>query len=93
MKQSDKNPFFEKRWGFCSNCGVKCSDEQTKFICESIMADFLVDKVLGKIDQAAELYHRLILIVPPAEMRKRFEKYLEGLTKAKEPDKVRIVIE
>jgi len=30
------------------------------------MAESLVDQVLGKIDQAAELYHRLILIVAPA---------------------------
>jgi len=52
--------------GFFSNCGVKGSDEQTKFICESVMAESLVDQVLGKIDQAAELYHRLILIVAPA---------------------------
>ena len=29
----------------------------------------------------------------PAEMRKRFEEYLEGLTKGKEPGKVRIVLE
>lgn len=29
----------------------------------------------------------------PAEMRKRFEEYLDGLTKGKEPDKVRIVLE
>jgi hypothetical protein len=33
------------------------------------------------------------MIVAPAEMRKRFEEYLDGLTKGKEPDKVRIVIE
>jgi hypothetical protein len=37
---------------------------------ESIMADFLVDKVLEKIDQAAELYHRLILMVAPARSGK-----------------------
>lgn len=30
------------------------------------MAESLVDQVLGKIDQAAELYHRLILMVAPA---------------------------
>lgn len=30
------------------------------------MAESLVDQVLGKIDQAAELYHHLILIVAPA---------------------------
>ena len=30
---------------------------------------------------------------PPAEMRKRFEEYLDGLTKGKEPGKVRIVLE
>jgi hypothetical protein len=29
----------------------------------------------------------------PAEMRKRFEEYLGGLTKGKEPGKVRIVLE
>jgi len=29
----------------------------------------------------------------PAEMRKRFEEYLDGLTKGKEPGKVRIVLE
>jgi hypothetical protein len=29
----------------------------------------------------------------PAEMRKRFEEYMEGLTKGKEPGKVRIVLE
>ncbi len=29
----------------------------------------------------------------PAEMRKRFEEYLEKLTKGKEPGKVRIVLE
>jgi len=29
----------------------------------------------------------------PAEMRKRFEEYLEGLTRGKEPGKVRIVLE
>jgi len=29
----------------------------------------------------------------PSEMRKRFEEYLEGLTKGKEPGKVRIVLE
>ncbi len=57
------------------------------------MSESLVDQVLGKIDQAAEPYHRLILIVTPAEMRKRFEEYLDGLTKSKEPDKVRIVLE
>ncbi len=28
----------------------------------------------------------------PAEMRKRFEEYLDGLTKGKEPGKVRIVL-
>jgi hypothetical protein len=57
------------------------------------MTESLVDQGLGKIDLAAELYHRLILIVTPAEMRKRFEKYFEGLTKGKEPNKVRIVLE
>jgi hypothetical protein len=31
--------------------------------------------------------------VTPAEMRKRFEEYLDGLTKGKEPGKVRIVLE
>ncbi|MBT9152795.1 MAG: hypothetical protein DDT35_01018 [Firmicutes bacterium] len=31
--------------------------------------------------------------VTPAEMRKRFEAYLDGLTKGKEPGKVRIVLE
>lgn len=30
------------------------------------MAESLVDQILGKIDQAAELYHRLILMVAPA---------------------------
>jgi hypothetical protein len=30
------------------------------------MADTLADKVIQKIDQAAELYHRLILLVAPA---------------------------
>ena len=29
----------------------------------------------------------------PIEMRKRFEEYLDGLTKGKEPGKVRIIIE
>jgi len=29
----------------------------------------------------------------PAEMRKRFEEYLDGLIKGKEPRKVRIVLE
>jgi hypothetical protein len=29
----------------------------------------------------------------PTEMRKRFEEYLDGLTKGKEPGKVRIVLE
>jgi len=29
----------------------------------------------------------------PEEMRKRFEEYLDGLTKGKEPGKVRIVLE
>lgn len=29
----------------------------------------------------------------PAEMRKRFEEYLDGLTRGKEPGKVRIVLE
>jgi hypothetical protein len=29
----------------------------------------------------------------PAEMKKRFEEYLDGLTKGKEPGKVRIVLE
>ena len=29
----------------------------------------------------------------PAEMRKRFEEYLDGLTKGKEPGKVRVVLE
>ncbi|MEA2039007.1 MAG: DUF6079 family protein [Thermodesulfobacteriota bacterium] len=29
----------------------------------------------------------------PVEMRKRFEEYLDGLTKGKEPGKVRIVLE
>jgi hypothetical protein len=31
--------------------------------------------------------------VTPVEMRKRFEEYLDGLTKGKEPGKVRIVLE
>jgi len=31
--------------------------------------------------------------VTPAEMRKRFNEYLDGLTKGKEPGKVRIVLE
>jgi hypothetical protein len=31
--------------------------------------------------------------VTPTEMRKRFEEYLDGLTKGKEPGKVRIVLE
>lgn len=31
--------------------------------------------------------------VTPVEMKKRFEDYLDGLTKGKEPDKVRIVLE
>lgn len=31
--------------------------------------------------------------VTPAEMKKRFEEYLDGLTKGKEPGKVRIVLE
>ena len=30
------------------------------------MAESLIDQVLGKIDQAVELYHRLILMVAPA---------------------------
>jgi hypothetical protein len=29
----------------------------------------------------------------PAEMKKRFEEYMDGLTKGKEPGKVRIVLE
>lgn len=29
----------------------------------------------------------------PAEMRKRFEEYLDELTKGKEPGKVRIILE
>ena len=29
----------------------------------------------------------------PTEMRKRFEEYLDGLTKGKEPGKVRIILE
>jgi hypothetical protein len=29
----------------------------------------------------------------PAEMKKRFDEYLDGLTKGKEPGKVRIVLE
>jgi len=29
----------------------------------------------------------------PAEMRKRFEEYLDQLTKGKEPQKVRIILE
>ena len=29
----------------------------------------------------------------PAEMRKRFDEYLDGLTRGKEPGKVRIVLE
>jgi hypothetical protein len=31
--------------------------------------------------------------VTPAEMKKRFEEYLDELTKGKEPGKVRIVLE
>jgi hypothetical protein len=31
--------------------------------------------------------------VTPAEVKKRFEEYLEKLTKGKEPGKVRIVLE
>ncbi len=31
--------------------------------------------------------------VTPTEMRKRFEEYLDGLTRSKEPGKVRIVLE
>jgi hypothetical protein len=30
------------------------------------MAESLADQILGKIDQAAELYHRLIVVVAPA---------------------------
>jgi len=29
----------------------------------------------------------------PSEMRKRFDEYLDGLTKGKEPGKVRILLE
>jgi len=41
------------------------------------MAEPLTDRVIQRIGQAAELYHRL----------------LGGLTKGKEPGKVRIVLE
>jgi len=41
------------------------------------MAEPLADRVIRRIGQAAELYHRL----------------LDGLTKGKEPGKVRIVLE
>jgi Lhr-like helicase len=64
------------------------------------MAEPLADQVMRKIKQADELYHRLMLVVAPAgagkttaEMKKRFEEYLDELTKGKEPGKVRIVLE
>jgi len=92
----------------------------------------LADQILGKIGEARELYHRLILMVGPAgsgktsalqevlsglvkvavktedlraaflkggsparpaEMKKRFEEYLDELTKGNEPGKIRIVLE
>ncbi len=64
------------------------------------MAEPLADQVMRKIKQADELYHRFMLVVVPAgagkttaEMKKRFEEYLDELTKGKEPGKVRIVLE
>ena len=36
------------------------------------MAESLVDQVLGKIDQAAELYHRLVLMVASAGVGETF---------------------
>ena len=64
------------------------------------MAEPLADQVMRKIKQADELYHRLMLVVSPAgagkttaEMKKRFEEYLDELTKGNEPGKVRIVLE
>lgn len=86
------------------------------------MAEPLADRVIRRIAQAAELYHRLVMLVAPAgagktaalqdvhertdaallaggspatpaETRKRFEEYLDGLTKGKEPGKARIVLE
>jgi len=50
-------------------------------------------QILRKIGEARELYHRLILMVGPAEMKKRFEEYLDELTKGHEPGKVRIVLQ
>lgn len=36
------------------------------------MSESLVDQILGKIDQAAELYHRLMLLVAPAGSGKTY---------------------
>ncbi|MGB2929754.1 MAG: DUF6079 family protein [Desulfobacterales bacterium] len=79
------------------------------------MAEPLSDKIIRKVKQIDELYHRLMLVVAPsgagktadlraallsggspvtpAEIKKRFEEYLDELTKGKEPGKVRIVLE
>ena len=59
------------------------------------MDESLADQALRKIGEARELYHRLILMVgpaTPAEMKKRFEEYLDELTRDNEPGNVRIVL-
>ncbi len=73
------------------------------------MAEPIADRVMQRIGVSAESCQRITtLAVPagagqkaslrrltarPAEMKKRFEKYLAGLTRGKEPGKVRIVME
>jgi hypothetical protein len=58
---------------------------------QEVLSD--LTKVSGKI---GDLRIALLVGVSPAtpeEMQKRFEEYLDGLTKGKEPSKVRIVLE
>jgi len=50
-------------------------------------------KVSVKIAELREALFSGGLPATPTEIRKRFEEYLDGLTKGKEPGKVRIVLE
>lgn len=63
VKRSAVIGVFEKRQ---SIAGWERPDWKGRVHKGTVMAESLVDQILRKIDQAFELYHRLILIVAPA---------------------------
>jgi hypothetical protein len=69
---------------------------------EEISQDFLralqealfgLIKVSVKINDLGTVLLKDVSPVTPAELKKRFEEYVDGLTRGKEPMKVRIVLE